>query len=76
VVCTRCRYTVLPGHIDTYLKDTKTHKIPKQDRQAITQEIQRLLGLVTDRLVLNQLVFPLANSPVIPELQPARTNNM
>jgi hypothetical protein len=32
VVCTRCRYTVLPGYVDAYLKDEKTHKIPKKDR--------------------------------------------
>jgi hypothetical protein len=44
---------MLPGHVDTYLRDKKTHKIPKKNQQPITQEIQRLLGLVIDQLYLN-----------------------
>jgi hypothetical protein len=76
VVCTRYKHAVLPGHINAYLRDEKTHKMPKKDRQPITQEVQRLPGLVTDRLYLNQLASPPANSPAIPELQPARTDSI
>jgi hypothetical protein len=67
---------VLPGYINAYLRDEKTYKIPKKDRQPITQEVQKLLGLVIDRLYLNQLALPPVSSPVIPELQSARTNGI
>jgi hypothetical protein len=68
VVCSDCKYAVLPSHIDAHLKDEGKHKAVKADRECIVQEIQAIRVLKTKRAELNRLVFPPISNPPIPTL--------
>jgi hypothetical protein len=65
-MCSEYKHTVLPSHIDTYLKDERKHKAVKADREHIILEIQAIRGLKTKRVELNHLVFPPASNPPHP----------
>ncbi|PVH70934.1 hypothetical protein DL98DRAFT_617230 [Cadophora sp. DSE1049] len=68
VVCSECKYAVLPSHVDAHLKDEGKHKAVKADRERIIQEIQAIRGLKTKRVESNHLVLPPASNPPIPIL--------
>jgi hypothetical protein len=76
VVCSKCHHAVLPGNVDTHLKDADTHNMRKENREHIVEEIQQIRGLIQHKLELNDLIFPLASSPPIPELGKPRTDGM
>jgi RecQ family ATP-dependent DNA helicase len=48
----------------------------KEQREQVIQEIERVDGLVRERIKLNQLVFPPTSNPPIPELQEPRKDGM
>ncbi|TVY51750.1 hypothetical protein LSUE1_G009446, partial [Lachnellula suecica] len=54
-------------YIDAYLKD-------KQEQ--VIQEIEKVDRLIKERNKLNQLVFPPASNPSIPELQEPRKDRI
>ena len=76
VVCSECKYAVLPSHIDAHLKDEGKHKAVKADRERIIQEIQAIQGLKTRRAELNYLVIPPVSNPSIPILQEPRKDGL
>lgn len=76
VVCSECKHAVLPGSINTHLRDDNKHRMPQEDRTRIIAQIQAIEGLITERAELNRLALPLASNPPIPELQPPRTDGM
>jgi uncharacterized protein (DUF2225 family) len=39
VVCSKCKYAVLPSYVNTYLKDKEKHKAVKADRERVIQAI-------------------------------------
>ena len=69
VVCIECQYAVLPGSVDTHLREKKTHNMPKGDRARVVQEVQNIQGLILERHKLNKLVVPPPSHPAIPVLQ-------
>ena len=69
VACVECQYAVLPGSIDTHLREKKTHNMPKGDRVRIVQEVQNIQGLILERYELNRLVVPPPSNLAIPVLQ-------
>jgi hypothetical protein len=76
VVCSMCKHTVLPSSIDMHLREKDKDNMPQEERTHITQQIQTIERLITSRAELNRLVFPLASSPPISELQPPRRDGM
>jgi hypothetical protein len=45
IVCSECRHAVLPSNVVTHLRDGKKHKVVKEDRDRIIQEVQGIPGL-------------------------------
>ena len=76
IVYSMYRHTVLPSSIDIHLRNKNKHNILQDKQICIIQHIQAIKDLVTSRAELNRLVFLLANSPPISELQPLRTDGM
>ena len=76
VVCLKCQYAVLPKNIDTHLKDEDTHNMPRDDRQRVIEEVQKIEGLIQERSELNSISFPPASDPPIPYLQEPRADGM
>ncbi|KAK6593640.1 hypothetical protein H4I95_11032 [Botrytis cinerea] len=76
VVCSECKYAVLPSHINAHLKDEGKHKAVKVGREHIVHEIQAIRGLKTKTAELNHLVFPPIGNPPIPILQQPRKDGL
>jgi hypothetical protein len=73
IVCAgpRCKYAVLPIHVDSHLSDTR-HNYSKEQREQVIQEISQINGLIQDNRGLESFTFPKPSSPAIPELKPAK----
>ena len=76
IVCSECKHAVLPSHVNAHLEDEEKHKVVKEDRERIVQEIRAIKGLKTERAELNHLVFPPVSNPPIPALQAPRRDGM
>lgn len=64
IVCRECQYAVWPMEIGSHLAGSM-HKMLKNDRDRIQQEVQRWKGLVWNK---DTLMLPIALEEVIPEL--------
>ncbi|PQE08863.1 c2H2-type zinc-finger domain-containing protein [Rutstroemia sp. NJR-2017a BBW] len=76
IICSECKYAVLPSHIDTHLKDKEKHRAMNIDREHMVAAIQTIQGLKTTIAELNQLIFPPVSNPPIPILQQAWTDGL
>ncbi|TGO45851.1 hypothetical protein BCON_0361g00110 [Botryotinia convoluta] len=47
IVCSECKYAVLPSHVGTHLKDKEKHRAVKADRERVVAAIQAIRGLKT-----------------------------
>jgi hypothetical protein len=70
IVCVgpKCKYAVLPIHVDSYLSNA-CHNYNKEQQEQVIQEINQIGGLIQDARGLELFVFPKPNSPAIPELR-------
>jgi len=73
IVCVgpKCKYAVLPIHVDSHLSDAR-HNYSKEQREQVIQEISQIGGLIQDTRGLESFTFPKPTSPAIPELKPAK----
>jgi hypothetical protein len=73
IVCAgpRCKYIVLPIHIDSHLSDTR-YNYSKEQREQVMQEINQIRGLIQDTRGLESFTFPKPSSLAIPKLKPAK----
>jgi len=73
IVCAgpRCKYAVLPIHVDSHLSDAR-HNYSKEQREQVIQEISQIGGLIQDTRGLESFTFPKLSSLVIPELKLAK----
>ena len=73
IVCSgpRCKYAVLPIHVDSHLSDAR-HNYNKEQREQVIQEIGQIDGLIQDIRGLESFTFPKPSNPAIPELKPAK----
>jgi hypothetical protein len=70
IVCAgpRCKYAVLPIHVDSHLSDAR-HNYNREQRKQVIGEICQIKGLIQDTRGLESFEFPKPNSPAIPELR-------
>src|SRR5277367_6555500 len=70
IVCSgpRCKYAVLPVHVDSHLSDPR-HNYNKEQREQVVREISQIEGLIQDTKGLESFAFPEPTSPAIPELR-------
>ena len=73
IVCAgpRCKYAVLPVHVDSHLSDAR-HNYSKEQREQVIREIGQIEGLIQGTRGLESFEFPTPSSPAIPELRPAK----
>ncbi|KAM3088997.1 hypothetical protein ACMFMG_000616 [Clarireedia jacksonii] len=76
IVCSECKYNVLPSHVETHLKDKEKHRAMKADQEHVVAAIQAMRRLKTKTAKLNYLVFPPVSNPPILILQPAQTDGL
>ncbi|KAM3067126.1 hypothetical protein ACMFMG_011681 [Clarireedia jacksonii] len=65
IVCSECKYAVLPSHVETHLQDKEKHRTVNTDRERMVTAIQAIQGLKTTTAELNHLIF-----------SPARTDGL
>ena len=75
IVCTECKHAVLPGHVDTHLKDPDKHNAGNEERERICQKMQQI-EVRTKRTEFNKISFPPPNRPPIPILQEPRKDGL
>jgi hypothetical protein len=51
IVCKSCRYAVWPAEVDSHLADPH-HRVAREDRQRIREEMQSWQGLATSEEML------------------------
>jgi hypothetical protein len=73
IVCAgpRCKYVVLPIHVDSHLSNAH-HNYSKEQREQVMQEISHIDRLIQDSRGLQSFEFPKPSSPAIPKLKPAK----
>src|SRR5450432_2318610 len=71
----RCKYAVLPIHIDSHLGNAR-HNYSKEQREQVIQEISQIEGLIQDNRGLVSFKFPKLDSPAIPELRVAMSDRL
>jgi hypothetical protein len=73
IICVgpRCKYAVLPIHVDSHLSNAR-HNYSKEQREQVIQEINQIEGLIQDTRGLQSFKFPKPSNPAIPELKPAK----
>jgi Orsellinic acid/F9775 biosynthesis cluster protein D len=72
----KCQYAVLPSHIDTHFA-TKPHKLDKQERQRILEEVAEINGLINNEETLrSEFSFPQTASAPIAALGKPETNGL
>ena len=73
IVCIgpKCKYAILPVHVDSHLSDAR-HNYSKEQREQVIQDIGQIGGLIQDTRGLDSFTFPKPTSPAIPELKPAK----
>ena len=69
----KCKYAILPIHVDSHLSDSR-HNYNKEQREQVIQEISQIKGLIQDKRGLESFTFPQPSSPAIPELKAAKPN--
>ena len=76
VICKKCKYAVLPSHIDTHFTPERPHGFTKQERQRIADAIAEIDGLIGNEETLKrcEFQFPLDTSEPIGALATPRTN--
>ena len=57
VVCKKCKYAVMPGHVEVHLAGSN-HRMPTAMRKKIQQEIAELPGLIRSDTELERLRLP------------------
>jgi hypothetical protein len=67
VVCTVCQHAVLPSQISHHLSGSNGHNITKEARERISEEVNRIKGLISCRAELDKLPIPV--SPTQPPIQ-------
>jgi hypothetical protein len=77
IVCTgqKCKYAILPIHMDSHLSSPR-HNYNKEQREQAIQEISQIEGLIQDTRGLESFTFPEPTSPAIPELMVAKANGL
>ena len=77
IVCAgpRCKYVVLPIHVDSHLGDAR-HNYSKEQREQVIQEISQINGLIQDNRGLVSFKFPNLDSLAIPELRTAMSDGL
>ena len=77
IVCSgpRCKYAILPIHVDSHLSDPRHNYNPEQ-REQVIQEISQINKLIQDPRGLESFQFPKPNSPAIPELRAAMSDGL
>jgi hypothetical protein len=76
VVCSKCKHAVLPSNINTHLRDEDRHNMSPEDRKGVIQEVEKVAGLIQEKMELNRLSFPPPNHPPIPVLQEPRGDGL
>src|SRR5271168_4067523 len=73
IVCVgpKCKYAILPVHVDSHLSDPR-HNYNREQREQVAQQISQIEGLIQDTRGLESFAFPEPASPAIPELKPAK----
>jgi len=73
IICTgpKCKYAILPIHVDNHLSDPR-HNYSREQREQVIQEINQIQGLIPNAKGLESFEFPKPTSPAIPELRPAK----
>ena len=73
IVCTgqKCKYAVLPIHVDSHLSGPH-HNYNKEQREQVIQEISQIRGLIQDSRGLESFEFPKPSSLAIAELKLAK----
>jgi hypothetical protein len=76
IICTECKYAVLPSSVRTHMQDKTKHSVSKAELERIEQEISLLSDLIFTREELNDLTFPPVSEPAIPQLRAPRIDGM
>jgi hypothetical protein len=77
IVCAgpKCKYAILPIHVDGHLSDAR-HNYNKEQREQVIKEISQIGGLIQNTRGLESFVFPKPTSPAIPELKAPKTDGI
>jgi len=77
IICQKCKYAVLPSHIDTHFA-TKPHKLDKKERQRIIEEVAEINELIENEETLRrrEFEFPAAASAPIAALGRPEENGL
>src|SRR5277367_2729415 len=77
IVCVgpRCKYAVLPIHVDSHLSNAR-HNYSKEQQEQVIQEIGQIDRLIQDTRGLESFEFPKPNSLAIPELRAAMSDGL
>ena len=78
VVCTACKYAILPNHINSHFSNKKKHKIDKNVQEDLIQRVAAIDGLIPDNKALKsgEFGFPEPTAPPNPVLGKPKTNGM
>ena len=78
IVCKKCKYAVLPSHIDSHFAPARPHGFKKQERQRIQDRIAEINGLIGNEETLKrcEFQFPPDTSEPIAALAAPRTNGL
>ena len=64
----KCKYDVLPIHVDSHLGSSH-HNYDKEQREQVIQRIGQIQGLIQDAKGLELFEFPKLSTPAVPELR-------
>ena len=78
VVCKKCKYAVLPSHIDSHFTPERPHGFKKPERERIADRIAEIGGLIGNEETLKrcEFQFPADTSEPIAALAAPRTNGL
>ena len=54
IICKKCKYAVLPGHIDAHFARQWPHRFNKQERNRIVKEVAKVKGSTRDEQELKE----------------------
>lgn len=78
IVCSECKYAVLPNHINRHFSNKRKHKIDKRAREDLIRKVAGIDGLIPNDEALKscEFEFPEPTAPPNPALGKPKTNGM
>lgn len=78
IVCSECKYAVLPSHINSHFSNKRKHKTDKKARDSLIQRVAAIDGLIPNDEVLKsrEFEFPEPTALPIPALGKPKTNGL